>query len=80
MTDFLKVIKSRNYFKEMYDIFSEVNEFKEVYKSQIDTYNRDKEKMNEVENTLNKYNLITICGDVENLIKNKNLNNENTNE
>ena len=80
MNDFLKIIKSRNYFKEMYDIFSEVNEFKEVYKSQIDTYNKDKEKMNEVENTLNKYNSITICEDIENLIKNKNLNNENTNE
>lgn len=74
MNDFLKVIKSRNYFKEIYDIFSEVKEFKENYKNQIETFNKDKEKMNEVENNLNKFNL-SICEDIE--YKIKNLNNVN---
>jgi len=45
MSDFLKVIKGRNYFKEMYDIFNEVNEFRDLYKTQIDIYNKDKEKI-----------------------------------
>ena len=67
MNDFLNVVKSKDYFRMVYDEFSKINELKNLYKGDVES---GKEvKYEDISENLKGYNKLNICEDIENGVK-----------
>ena len=67
MNDFLNVIKSKDYFRMVYDEFKKISEVKNLYKEDIES---GKEvKYEDINESLKGYNNLSICEDIEKNVK-----------